>query len=170
MPDENALMKLFNRLGRRVHDKAYFVDRIRAFQTENKSFAFVVYETSAGLRFVITNREVPPEDKEVQLLFDTLKVDRLYTRLCKTQVCFRARLTPKPWRIGMDRPASRFPNRSDRERRDFQSWLEIYTEKSEGASAARRIAEIGTGRMLPSVQQVLEYHDRYACSGLPTLA
>ena len=170
VPDENALMKLFNRLGRRVHDKAYFVDRIRAFQAENKSFAFVVYETSAGLRFVITNREVRPEDTEVQLLFDTLKVDRLYTRLCKTQVCFRARLTPKPWRIGMDRPASRFPNRSDRAHRDFQSWLETYAEQSASASAARRIAEIGTGRMLPSVQQVLEYHDRYACSGLPMLA
>ena len=170
VPAEGGLLKLFNRMGRRAHDKAYFVDRIRAFQAENKSFAFVVYETSAGLRFVITNREVRPEGTEVQLLFDTLNVDRLYTRLCKTQVCFRARLTPKPWRIGMERPASRFPNRSDQERRDFQSWLESYEEKSARASAAHRIAEIGTGRILPSVQQVLEYHDRYACSGLSTLA
>ena len=168
--DEGGLLKLFNRLGRRPHDKAYFLDRIRSFQAENKSFSFVVYETSAGLRFVITNREVRPEGEEVQLLFKSLKVDRLYTRLCKTQVCFRARLTPKPWRIGMEPPASRFPRDAEQDERDFQSWLKTYEEKSAQACAARRIAEIGTGRMLPSVQKILEYHDRYACSDTLALA
>ena len=29
--------------------------------------------------------------------------DRLYVSLCASQQCYRARLTPKPWRIGMRR-------------------------------------------------------------------
>ncbi len=170
VPDEDGLMKLLNRLGRRPRDKAYFVDRIRSFQAEHKSFAFVVYETRAGLRFVITNREIRPDGEEVQLLFKSLKVDRLYTRLCKTQVCFRARLTPKPWRIDMEQPASRFPRDSEQDEQEFRSWLETYKAKSVQASAARRIAEIGTGRIPKSVQRILDYHDLYACGNGRTLA
>ena len=170
LPSENLLLRVANRLGRRARDKPFFLERLRAFQAEHADFAFAVYETRAGLRFIVTNRELGPDAPEVELLFASLRVDRLYTRLCKSQRCFRARLTPKPWRIGLPRPKARFPFHSELEQRSFNFWLAQYVAKSRNACAARRLAQIGDPAMPASVRRVVDWHDSYACDDDASLA
>jgi hypothetical protein len=170
LPSENLVLRICNRLGRRARDKSYFLEHLQAFQITHPEFVFQVYETRAGLRFIITNREIGPDSPEIEFLFETLKVDRLYTRLCRTQRCFRARLTPKPWRIGLARPTARFPFNNELKQRSFNFWLSQYADRSRNACAARRLQRIGEGASPDSVQRVLDIHDRYACDDDATLA
>ena len=170
LPSENIVLRLCNRMGRRARDKPYYLAHLRAFQVEHPQFVFQVYETRAGLRFMVINREIRPDGAEVELLFKTLQVDRLYTRLCRTQRCFRARLTPKPWRIGLARPAARFPFSTELKQRSFNFWLAQYAAQSRNACAARRLERIGEAALPDSVRRVVEIHDRYACDDDATLA
>ena len=170
VPSESFVQRLCNRFGRRARDKHYFLETMRAFHAAHPEFVLEVYETRAGLRFMVVNREIRPDDGEVELLFKELPVDRLYTRLCRSQVCFRARLTPKPWRIGLARPTARFPFSSPLKQRSFKFWLAQYVAKSRNACAARRLERIGEGSVPAAVQAVLDIHDRYACDDDSSLA
>lgn len=171
VPPEGALARLLNRLGRRPRDKAWHLERIRMFQQANKSYVFVVWETAAGLRFAVTNRELRPDDATLGRLFAPLKVDRLYTRLCKAQTCFRARLTAKPWRVGVERPPCRFPRRDEAQAAAHAAWLAGYERASSGTCAARRLAVVGHAPRLPdAVTRVLELHDALACDEHARLA
>ena len=170
LPSENIVLRLCNRIGRRARDKPYFLEHLRAFQREHPQFVFQIYETRAGLRFMIVNREIQPDGEEVDLLFKALRVDRLYTRLCRTQRCFRARLTPKPWRIGLARPSARFPFSTELKQRSFNFWLSQYADRSRNACAARRLERIGEAVLPDSVRRVVDIHDRYACDDDATLA
>ena len=58
-----------------------------------------VYETAAGLRYLITAPSLDPCSESCEKLMQRLGADPLYRVLCRAQACFRARLTPKPWRV-----------------------------------------------------------------------
>ncbi len=60
--------------------------------------AFRVYQTRAGLRYLCTSRLFDPASSEASEILAALHSDRRYRVLCRVQRCFRARLTPKPWR------------------------------------------------------------------------
>jgi hypothetical protein len=47
-------------------------------------------------------RRTRPSSPEVQGLFQQLEVDPLYAMLCHQQQCFRARVSGKPWRMGLN--------------------------------------------------------------------
>jgi len=170
LPRENIVLRVCNRLGRRPRDKRYYLARIRGYQAAHPEHSFVVYETRAGLRFVLAQRESSPDAADVETLFGLLGVDRLYRRLCRSQRCFRARLTAKPWRIGLTPPPQRFPFAGERERRSFDFWLQQYLERSRNTCAARLLETIGPAARAPSVSQVLALHDRYACDADAELA
>lgn len=170
LPNENFLQRLCNHFGRRARDKQYFLEAMRAFHAAYPEFVLQVYETRAGLRFMVVNREIRPDGEEVELLFRELPVDRLYTRLCRTQLCFRARLTPKPWRIGLPRPSARFPFSSPLKQRSFNFWLAQYVAKSRNACAARRLERIGEASVPAAIQKLVDIHDRYACDEDASLA
>lgn len=62
-----------------------------------------LYRTHSGYRLICTSRPIGHGEMWYALrLLRFLKADPRYIDLCKTQECFRARLTPKPWR-GEDR-------------------------------------------------------------------
>ena len=46
---------------------------------------------------------------EATSILKQLGSDKLYILLCDKQQCFRARLTPKPWRLGLGRRYFNFP-------------------------------------------------------------
>ena len=69
----------------------------RLVQTDSQ-MRLRVYRTLLGYRVVLTNQTVlASESKSIQLLKD-LGSDKLYVSLCRSQDCYRARLTPKAWR------------------------------------------------------------------------
>ncbi len=72
---------------------------IHQFSSRNKDLGFRVYNTAGGLRLIETTREWSPTSPEVNEIMKELRADPLYITLCNTQETFRARLTPKPWRL-----------------------------------------------------------------------
>lgn len=156
--------------GKKVMDKNYFLEKIENYQKNNSALTIKVYETFAGLRFVITNAIYNSEDASVIKMFADLDVDPLYANLCKRQKCFRARLTPKPWRIGLDRPGSRFPRSRDLKQNEFNLWLKSYTQASSQWTTVKLLKTFGSHKIHSDVQRVLEVHDRYACKTSGQLA
>jgi hypothetical protein len=59
---------------------------------------FEAYRTFNGLRLIEMSREWDAQSSESTAVLEALGCDRLFQQLCKTQRCYRARLTPKPWR------------------------------------------------------------------------
>ncbi len=55
---------------------------------------FRVYRTRNGLRHISTTQPFDPLDPATHRIMSSLYVDPLYSKLCRFQACFRARLTP----------------------------------------------------------------------------
>ena len=71
---------------------------IASWTSQNPAWGWRIYRTFAGLRLLATNGVFTPDTPEVDAVFEALGADPLYRVLCRVQKCFRARLTPKPWR------------------------------------------------------------------------
>jgi hypothetical protein len=92
--------------------------------------------------------------------------------MCQNQRCFRARLTPKPWRIGMEdhlRPARGTWPVAAEQMPLREEWIERYTARSEGYAACHFIEEFGYGTTDRQAEAVQQLHDRWcrADSTLP---
>ena len=75
--------------------------RIARFVADNPEWNLRLYRTPAGLRVLATQRTFAPDDPAVAQCFAALGADPRYARMCLRQQCFRARLSAKPWRIGI---------------------------------------------------------------------
>lgn len=145
--------------------------RIQAFLAARRDWRVRLYRTPAGYRVLAVHRTFAPEGPEVEEFFRAVRADPLYAQLCRKQQCFRARITPKPWRVGV--PAMRprravwpvapevLPIRCE--------WIANYEAKSAGHAACRFVAEMGDGSIHPTPQMVQRIHDEVcrAESGLP---
>jgi hypothetical protein len=118
-----------------------------------------LYETCNGLRALVTSSQFDPSDALSQDLLTYFGADRLYARLCRIQNTFRARLTPKFWRIGMrERPLVKPPlHDSDQER--MRRWLEGYRNASNAYATTRFIAAVGANPTDPVILEVIRLHD-----------
>lgn len=161
---------LLSLIGKKPKDKTYYLALLRSYQEKNRSLKIRVYETFAGLRFIICNKLFKADSEEVRQIFKDLEVDPLYKLLCEKQTCFRARLTPKPWRIGLARPATRFPRKQQRDIQQFKNWLKDYENASASRRSAREIASFGSASTHPDVRSVVEFHDKIACRQEGSLA
>src|SRR5262249_53632204 len=83
---------------------------------------FRIYRTYAGFRLLMTSQTYEPASKDALELLTAFGSDPLYIRLCKAQECFRARLSAKHWRCGVERPPSRFPWDDPAEEQEYRVW------------------------------------------------
>jgi hypothetical protein len=164
------ISKFLQTFGRAKKDKAFFVSKIEQYQKQNPNYTIKVYETFAGLRVVVTNQIFENYSASAKAIFSALDADPLYVKLCEAQSCFRARLTPKPWRIDIDRPASRFPRHEQAELDEFSSWVQKYEMASRSVSTVKLVSIFGKGFEHPDVARVLAVHDEYSCTGSAQLA
>ena len=136
--------------------------RIREFSTRHPSWGLRVYRTPAGFRVLATHSTFAANQVEVAQCFSSLGVDSVYRRMCLNQQCFRARLTAKPWRAGIEthmrpRPGvwpikpEQVPART--------AWVAEYERVASGFAACRFIETIGSGAVHPDVRPVIELHD-----------
>ena len=63
-----------------------------------------LYETCGGLRIIRIDKPVEPRSRESVKNHISSYTDHRYQQLCLYQNCYRARLTPKPWRESSDEP------------------------------------------------------------------
>ena len=139
--------------------------KLRAWATQH-GLATRAYRTAAGLRALVTGRAFDPKADATAALLHEVGCDPLYIRLCQVQASFRARLTPKPWRIGMRHPGVRWPfDRPDAEER-FRGWLASYEAASKAAVACRFLEAIGPESVDPAIAPVLAVHDARGCGTL----
>lgn len=145
------------------------LDRLRRWVAAHPGWRVRVYRTFAGLRYLVTHAPFSPTDAEVQATLAALGSDPQYIRLCQVQKSFRARLTPKPWRIGMPNPPVRFPYESPAEERAMREWESRYALASQGRATCHFVEELGDGAEHPDIAELRALHDEHtrATSGLP---
>ncbi len=136
---------------------------------QNPKRSFRLYQTAAGLRLLFTDRTYDPVSSEVGDLFKTLGSDVLYQKLTFKQACFRARLTPKPWRCGCQRPPHDYPRESTEKQQRYARWIQEYESKSRFYGICRLIHTFGADTQDEVIRDVITRHDTYACcnSGKP---
>ncbi len=138
------------------------IERIKKFVAGKPDWSVRIYRTPAGLRVMALHRTFAPQDPEVQEFFQSIGTDRIYQAMCQKQNCFRARVSAKPWRIGVTDPlrprggvwpvAPEFePIRA--------AWVENYEQVAEGYAACHFLEEFGGGRIDHDVRLVQKLHD-----------
>jgi len=136
--------------------------QVKDWATRHPEHSFRIYRTFAGLRLLFTDRLYQPTSPDVADLLRGLGSDELYRKLTEKQECFRARLTPKPWRCGCRRPPNRYPWIEDKEEEAYREWEREYEQKASRHVACRLIETVGEDASEPRVKMIVEVHDRNA--------
>lgn len=126
------------------------------------------YRTFAGYRVILTDRKFMPGSPESEALFQEFGADQMYVRLCKMQISFRARLTPKPWRCDWYKPRGKYPYETPYDEETMREWVGQYDRKAAEYSTCELVSSFG-GQVLPEFGDLIAYHDQVskAASGLP---
>ncbi len=140
------------------------LEHVRRWQNQHPDYAFRLYRTAAGLRAIVSNRIFESIDDSTLQTMTELDSDPLYRDLCKSQKCFRARLTPKPWRVGWKPPVERFPFASEQRERTFNQWYETYCQRAKNWAVCEFQEWIGPTQPHPIAQQIIDLHDSFCCS------
>jgi hypothetical protein len=162
----SSLRRLFGGRGR---EPSAALESAEAAVAEHPGLGLRVYQTRNGARYLVTSRPYAPQAEETAALMRALRVDPAYLHLCKVQGSFRARLTPKYWRVGLDGPPTRFPYESPEQEFRVREWTRIYDVACAGHATCRFLGQCGEQRVDPALQPVVELHDREtrSDSGLP---
>ena len=135
--------------------------KVQAFAAGHPNWGLRVYETPKGLRVIVTHTEFSPSCSEVQKLFQLLEVDPLYAMLCHQQQCFRARVSGKPWRMGLNGLSTqerRWPQ-PEASQAARQQWVSAYEAKSARFAACRFIDQLGATTLCSAAQTFVIWHD-----------
>lgn len=117
------------------------------------------YRTRGGLRYLFTHCHVDPVAETTLGAMEALGADPLYMRLCKVQECFRARLTPKPWRCGIRALGVRYPWRDAEAETEARDWIDAYSRKADRYATCSLIQQFGPPNMDEEIARVVEFHD-----------
>lgn len=136
----------------------------------NPGWNWRVYRTPHGMRLLATHQTFDPRSDEVQQCFDYFKADSLYASMCTLQNCFRARVSPKPWRMHMAamQPRAVWPV-PDEALRKRQKWVQEYEKEAVHFASCNFVYETGSGVVSPDVRATVKAHDSRsrALSDLP---
>ena len=133
-----------------------------AASAKYKDYGFRTYETYQGARVIVLGGNFDPRSNETKKMMDEFNCDPLYTTLCNKQGCFRARLTPKPYRMKMKPYKVNFPREGvDAE---FRRWLMEYESESRNFSVCKFIEQVGARHY---EDRAIQIHDEITGVGYP---
>lgn len=118
-----------------------------------------LYKTAGGYRAIVTNVAQSATDEKSLALLRQFGSDPLYVHLCKQQESFRARLTPKPWRMKMWEPPVTYPFQTLHEQQRFDRWNADYSAACARFATCRFIKAIGDAQPAPGFQELIDFHD-----------
>ncbi|GAB6166063.1 hypothetical protein JCM19992_20630 [Thermostilla marina] len=119
-----------------------------------------VYRTAGGFRCAVLDRPMQPDSEESRQLMETMEADPLYVRMCRRQECFRARLTPKPWRCDLELPPHSFPFASPTAEQSYREWEASYDQGIAGWSVCRLVDTIDDGPVHAGFEPLIGLHDQ----------
>jgi len=136
--------------------------RIKDFMACHSDWRLRIYRTPAGLRLIATHARMTADAAQTRKFFDAVGTDPIYARMCLNQHCFRARLSAKPWRIGIHdhvKPSPGvWPIRPERlPERD--AWVRRYEREAEAYAACRYLQTLGDGREDSELLGLVALHD-----------
>jgi len=136
---------------------------VEKFAVDNPGWLLRLYRTPKGFRVLVMHDTFDPTDERAFEFMQKLGSDPLYMRMCRNQKCFRARISPKPWRIGVEHIKPRpgvWPVKQEKmnARRD---WIRRYEQKATRFSSCRYEATLGEGRSDRKCEAIRSVHDRY---------
>ncbi len=140
------------------------LNSVRDWSQRNGRHAFRVYRTCAGLRLLFVDSLYEPKAEETRRILVELDSDPLYRTLTLKQECFRARLTPKPWRCGSPRPPNQYPWQDPRAEERYRAWQCRYEQAAAAYRACELVETCGTAGNNEEITAVLALHDELACN------
>jgi hypothetical protein len=160
------IWQIFSRIRSREEKKQAILEFVgrRLKKPDLNDFGVRVYETHSGIRLILEGKALDPRSKEAKNLLRSFHTDQVYSALCRKQNCYRARLTPKPYRIKMKPIRLLYPYEG-KDRYRIAEWIEEYDSRSQGFSTCRLVQTIRSHVASP----VVRYHDEKtkAQSSLP---
>jgi hypothetical protein len=132
---------------------------IERFVAANPGWGLRLYRTFAGLRGIVTHDVFDPKSNASLDVLKQMGSDPLYTRLCRAQECFRARLTPKPWRCGHYANTVGYPIEDATAAQRHEKWKAAYDACQREYATCRFLGQLGDGTTHPEAAQVIELHD-----------
>jgi hypothetical protein len=130
------------------------------FCNEHPAFGFRVYKTWGGLRYICTSGLFDPTSQQVKDILTRLRADQSYKALCRTQKCFRARLTPKPWRIGMTFGMPKGLRYLNGRHPHYVQWRANYLTKIPDFATCHYQRSVGNPTAHPDALLVVNLHDQ----------
>ena len=157
------LKRLFGKPAPEADGAEALVSGVRSWCSANADLGPRLYRTAAGVRVAVVDRPVEPNGQEAEQILAELGSDPLYRRLCATQECFRARLTPKPWRMQsvkhMGYPPVRYPFADSAVEKQYRDWQRVYDETAPHFATCRLLDTFGSGNIHPELLPLLTLHD-----------
>jgi hypothetical protein len=156
-----------------ARDPEAFLDafnaRLRDWVSRWPRWGWRVYQTRAGLRLLATHEALGPDHAMTRTAFEVFEADPRYRQLCTAQQCFRARLTPKPWRCGRDSPRARWPWANEKAEAGFRRWEAKYRAAAEDYATCKLLGQQGHQVICGELDDLVRFHDdaTRADSGLP---
>ncbi|SLN00801.1 hypothetical protein-transmembrane prediction [Corynebacterium xerosis] len=144
-------------LHRRGKSHARSLALIETFRAQHPELAVRTYRTRNGFRLLVTGSGLAPRSDRAREFMEEVWSDELYMILCRVHDTYRARLTPKPWRIDVDRFESLGTRLADDQ--EHQDWVARYRAASQDVAVCRLLDASGPA---PSAveQQIIDLHDR----------
>jgi hypothetical protein len=139
------------------------IARVEQFFNESRDLGARLYRTAAGYRCLITSHVFDPLGQETCDLLTALGSDPLYIKLCSVQECFRARLSPKPWRCGMGNPPHRFPWDDAEKEAAMRAWESQYNAAAQSYGICELVSSLGNEEIHPQVAPLVKLHDGMTC-------
>ena len=155
----NALYKLVLKSGGGV--EAMALEPIRRLSQSRPELHIRLYRTPLGYRVLLMNDTYDPDNEEALEILTRLGSDKTYVQMCRNQHCFRARVSPKPWRIGMDRLKPRpgvWPINPLRMSERVE-WVERYHVKAEPYASCHFLKRMGGSAVHAKAEKVRRIHD-----------
>ena len=145
--------------GRKLTPEEKLMQTLRGLCEADSSLGARVYRTHNGWRIMLAGDGLAPDSARMHELSRALHADPLYESLCIRQQCWRARLSPKPYRVGV----TRYPRPVSSESvlaPEAQDWLRRYETACAGKAVCRFVDGIGARISGP----VVELHDQLTCA------
>ena len=139
--------------------QAEAITRIENWTRANSDWGWRLYRTRAGLRLLATQALIRPDCEAAGAVFEALGADKIYRKLCENQKCFRARLTPKPWRCGLHSKPERWPWADSRREQKFQKWEAQYQSCSANRATCELLRTLGNPDVHPAIAPIVTLHD-----------
>ncbi|MEM6513686.1 MAG: hypothetical protein AAF660_11790 [Pseudomonadota bacterium] len=136
--------------------------RIEATVKANPRWILRVYRTPNGFRVLAMHDTFDPRGQKTHDFMKAIGTDPVYMQMCLKQKCFRARLSPKPWRIGIQEHLKPRPGVwpiAEERLPDRRRWVRMYEKLSAGFAACRYETTFGKGRTARKCEDVKRLHD-----------